>query len=617
MKHTRPLTRRPAARSARLTFACLAALGLLAACGGGGTDADDDPSVLSADLPPLILPSVTDGKPNTRLGRLVVGSFSPAGQDALNQVKKLFAQQTPYTADSVLTSGDVLVLDGASLTPQDLSGAKQLAARAYAAQVPVLILGFDDALEEASHKLLPTASVPGFNSMALLMPARPGQPMSDAAILLSSPQVDTKVIMTDTLLGHISRELLDFRTRREAITKLGAPANDPGKSDCSSSTDPAYCGFVQQTPLGRLTIADINSVARGNTNCLSRDWTPYASGAGRHYVGYSTRGYATHADAQCPSQVWNFFPVLYLTYGVDTSTGKLTQPSRVLYLGMSASLDPKVANNNKDQLGWYQTRHTLEVKPDEPGLIVGDDSYASPAKHGLIWLANTPNTQNGQTTKTDSVAWNLNISLSGTGGVQGGKPTGSGTGTIGGGVTVSHSTTNTIPDWKIVDNTDPAQGVWRFDAQQEAPYPVNDSTSAGCEDMGNFLFEWSGTHCKALPQHVRNDKLKDLSLNTMGLNGMMAWDLGSDNNKLSKVRLKVTTQSWFDVAGCARLTKQSKGGTIGVDQLDPKYVKSANCASNQSLPPYKGTWYSRAYRSIATPLVINLDGLEIPKPPGT
>ena len=50
---THPLPRRPAARTARLTFACLAALGLLAACGGGGIDADDDPGVLSADLPPL------------------------------------------------------------------------------------------------------------------------------------------------------------------------------------------------------------------------------------------------------------------------------------------------------------------------------------------------------------------------------------------------------------------------------------------------------------------------------------------------------------------------------------------------------------------------------------
>lgn len=618
MRHRPDRTTRGYLRTASVACACFATLALLTSCAGdddGMAADDDDPSVLSAGLPPLTLPSIIDNPPNAKVGRLVVGKFSTAGGDALARVSRLFAQQVPYTDSNALRPGDVLVLDGSSITPNDLAGADELAARAHAAQVPLLILGFDDALEEAANKLIPTVNITGFSSMSLLLPALPGEDVSAASVLLTLPQEDRQVIMTETMLASISGELLAFHARRESNPKLVAKADPPpGNSDCTSN-DPTHCEYVQKRVLGNKKVIDINSDSRkANFNCLSRDWTPYASGGGRHYVGYSSRAHSTYVQAQCPSQQWNFAPVLYLTYRVDDTTGLLADPSRVVYVEMSASLNPRTADKNGDQYAWYQTRHQFDLRPDDSKLVVGDDSGASPPKHGFSWLANAPTTQNGDTTKTDGVTWGLNVSLAINGGVQGGKGSVYGTGTLGGSVSVTHSTTNTIPDWKILDNTDSVNGIWSFDTQQATPYAVDGSTSADCAVMGNFLFQWAGRHCSSLPQHVRTDTLKDLSYNTMTLNGLSAWDLGSDNNKLNSVNLKFTSTSWFDAAGCARLTKQSKGGTLGVDQLDPKYVKSANCASNQSLPPGKGTWYVRAERQTVIPLTLPLTSLEIPKP---
>ena len=613
-------------RTTRLwTALALCGVLVLGACGGDdGPPAasldDEDTSVMASDLPPLTLTDHSDDSivADARLGRLVHASFGAESQAALDRIKRYFTQQTVFTSAADLRAGDVLVVDGSKVTPNDMGGADQLAASAFAAQVPILVVGFSDALEEAVHQLLPTATVSGFNSLALILPPRPDQPLSDGAVILTSSQGDDATVnVTRNTLDQFAGELRAYRQTRDAVqapASLSKAGSDPNVSKCTTNNDPAACNYVQMHVQGRLSITEDFRYTGLNqfTSCLSRDWQPYDTWefgpTSRTYVGYTEYNASQYFEPQCPQQAWNFYPVLYLTYAVDPSTNKLTLPSRVLYLATNASLYPGVKDKNNGVYGWYQTRHSLEVLPD-PSFAVGDVPDASPPKHGLIWLDNAPKTQNNQTTQSDTAGWSLSGKISG--GVSGGKPTGGAE--FGWSVSYSHTTTNTIPDWKLLDNTEPAAGIWRFDFQQASPYPVNDSTAANCASMGNFLFTWAGTHCSALPQHVITDKIKDLSVNTAGLQGVMVWDLGADNNSRQAMKLTVNTKSWFDSAGCARLTKKSKQSWPGNNFAPPNYLKDANCASNQSLPPHDGTWYRRARRDFSNQLVIDLTALEIPK----
>lgn len=615
-------------RPPRLWMAlALSGMLVLSACGGSddGPPAssleNEDTSVTTADLPPLALADHADDSitADAQLGRLVIhAGFGVQSQVALDRIKRYFTEQTPFTSAADLRAGDVLVVDGNQVTPSDLGDADQLAASAFAAQVPIMVVGFSDALETAVHKLLPTATVTGFNSLALIMPPRPGQPWSDGTVMLTASQGDdTTLTVTRNALDQFARELLDYRQTRAASPSAAnaqQAASDPRSNQCSANNDPAACNYVQQTTQGRLTITEpfVYTGLGQFTSCMSRDWRPYDTyetwAWSRTYAGYTNYNASEYFEPQCPQQVWNFYPILYLTYAIDPVTSKLTVPSRVLYLAVNASLDPRVADKNSSVFGWFQTRHSLEVLPD-PAFAVGSDADASPPKRGLVWLDNTPKTQNNQTTQSDTAGWSLNGKIAG--GASGGKPTGGAE--FGWSVSYSHTTTNTIPDWKLLDYTDPAAGIWRFDFQQASPYAVNDSTSADCGSMGNFLFTWSGTHCHALPQHVITDKIKDLSVTTASVQGLMVWDLGADNNGKTAMNLTVNTKSWFDAAGCARLTKKSKQSWPGNNFAPPSYLKDANCAGNQSLPPNDGTWYQRARRDFSKQLVIDLTALEIPK----
>lgn len=597
-------------RTARAA-AAIAACAALAACGGGsGIDPEEDETAIVADMPARELAPDSAIVADPALGRLVHGSFAADSQDALALISRYFGSRTALTGADMLQAGDVLLIDGRHVTPADLGDADRLAAKAFAAQVPIIIVGLDDALEEAVHRLLPTASLPGFNSLAVVMPARPGMDWSDGAILLSPSQADPSIAITRTVTDQMAAQLRQFQARRtepraqSAPVALAAQAGDAGNSQCTAS-NPSYCNYVKQVPQGRLSISDSSP-----SQCLSRDWVPYASAVNffwsRTYVGYDANAPIKYFAPQCPSQVWNFYPVLYLTYATDPATGKLTEPSRVLYLGMGASFDPKVADRNAGLFGWFQTRRSLEVIPD-PGFAKGGDNLN---RKGLTWLANAPTTQNGQTTQSDTSGWSLNGKLAGTGG--GDKPP-TGTAEFGWSVNFSHTTSNTIADWKLLDRTDPQAGIWRFEAQQASPYAVDGASDAGCASMGNHLFKWDATHCRSLPRHVITDRIKDLSVNTAALQGLVVWDLGSLNNAKTTMALAVNTHSWYDAAGCARLTKGSKQGVLGQSAMDPKDLKSADCANNQSLPPNDGTWYERAQRSMSQTLHIHVDQLTIPK----
>ncbi|HEY0201022.1 MAG TPA: hypothetical protein VGC24_04960, partial [Burkholderiaceae bacterium] len=395
---------------------------LLTACGGDDADPEEDTSTIVSDMPPRVLNNDSDIVADPTLGRLVYATFAADSQPALDLLSRYFSTRASFTKADDLQSGDVLVIDGRTVTPSDMGNADQLAAKAFAAQVPIIVVGFDEALENAVHQLLPTASLPGFNSLALITPPRPSQGWNDGGIMLTASQDDTSITVTRNTADQVAAKLLDFRNQRGIAAQAALAAStksEGGDSSQCSASDPAYCNYVQQVALGSISIAD-----NSKSNCLSRDWSDYDNANNdewsRTYTGYIAAPRFDFFAAQCPSQTWNFFPVLYLTYSTDPATGKLTQPSRVLYLGMNGSFNAKVADQNAGLFGWFQTRRSLEVLPD-PSFVLGGDNIT---KKGLKWLDNTPKTQNGQTTQSDTAGWSLSAQFGvGVGGCK--PPTGS------------------------------------------------------------------------------------------------------------------------------------------------------------------------------------------------
>lgn len=567
---------------------------LLISCGGGDNavtqNDDDDITQMSADVPAAELAQAAI-VPEPALGRLVYGSAQSDSQASFDFLKQYFTTQTAFSSGSDLKAGDVLVLDGRTVQPKDLSEVGQLAHQAFTAQVPILIIGFDDVLEEAIHKLLPTASVPGFNAFALITPPRAGQPWNDGGITVTQSQLGTSKDLTPSrsTMDSLIEQLRGYRNKSlsagsSQLSKQGSSAStsSDGSSSPCTADNPEYCGQIVQTSLATIHIIEdfrFNGLQRP-TNCLSQDWTIWNSAGRRHYAALADKKFATYNEPQCPSQVWLFSPVLYLNSPLNAP------PSRVVYLGLDGSFNPRVAQRGNNELAWYQTRRRVEVKPDAPGIQ---------------WLSNLPLTRNSEHTVTDTRGWSLNGSVTAGQGPKG--PIG--TGTFGFSVNYSHTTSNVIPDWKLIDTTDAANAIWRFEAQQVSPYPVNDDTSANCANMGSAMFSWDATHCRSLPRHVKTTAANDLSVNNATLQGMAVWDLGSQNNNLHEVNFTVNTSSWFDAVGCTLLTKKSTGGVPGETILNPKILKSPNCASNQSLPPNAGTWYRRAQRDASFTLTVD------------
>jgi hypothetical protein len=589
---------------------------LLSSCGGsdGGANIlgdDEDTSVLSAGVPSPELSSDESIVARPALGRLVFGTPGPGAEAAFKLLGRYFSASAAYSTPGALRAGDVLVLDGQSLTAADLQAADRLAAAAFAAQVPLLIIGFDDALEDAIHTRLPTASNPGYNSVALIEPPRIGQPISDGAITLTpsdagdspgSPRLTRSEADQLTALiekFHAARSVTaSARLSSQAANAVNAVstgnAND-GTSQCTPDpVHPESCGLVQQTALARIQIIEpFRYTGLGQpTTCLSRDWellddytNQYQS---RNYAAVSNRAITEFYEPQCPSQVLSFYPVLYLNAPHGAAA------SRVLYLGLNGSFSANVRDNTSNELAWYQTRRKIEVVPQASGVQ---------------WMSNLPATTNTDHTQSDQAGWSINGSINGKSSGQGGEAGAS----VGFSVNFSHTTTNVIPDWKLIDTTDAQAAIWRFEAQQASPYAVDGSTDATCAAMGNLMFKWDATHCRSLPRHVLA-KAPDLSVHTASLQGMSVWDLTPANNALTETTFTLNTSYWFDAVGCTILTKHSTGGTRGETLFHPNVLKSPNCASNQSLPPNKGTWYNRTQRSFSHVLRINLSQLPIPAP---
>ena len=586
------------ARKVHASVACAVSIFALVSCGGSGDAADD-----TADLPPITNDEGTI-TPNAALGRLVYGSFDQESQPALDLLKQHFTQQQLYAGTSALQKGDVLVIDGRTITPADLKNSGQLAAQAYEKQIPIIIVGFDDVLEEATHALIPTISAPGFSTVALLMPPRSDQAPDTGGLFLSQAQPAGKsLVLQRRTANHLVNQLLRYRSSSANLAQQDAAGAPTCTATSGGDTDP--CRLVKSVGFKALTVEFAGSFE--GSECLSRDWyaleTIGLGAFGRSYAGYSGTGSAIDYQAQCPSQVVTITPTLYKNSVVDENGNPL--PSRFLTLSFSASLNPGPGDTTGNNLvGWYQTRHRLNVALDKGFMSL----------NGALLKAHAPTTQNGSTNVQDSFQWGLSGQINGKGGEGGGEAGGQ----FGWSVGFSHTVTNNIPDWQFIDNS--VAQAWSFEAQQTMPYRVQGSgedykrdapgSEPNCANMGNFLFIWAGTHCHALLEHARHDKLKPLSTSTMSINGMVAWDLGPDNNQKTDLPLYVTMTSFYDAAGCTRKTKHSRDVTSPGQHISNSKLDAPHCTRNQS-DDGLGTWYARSMREVTPTFKLNLSTLSL------
>ena len=338
---------------------------------------------------------------------------------------------------------------------------------------------------------------------------------------------------------------------------------------------------------------NFNPATFGNpTNCIKRNWVgwPNATDKNSHAIGLADKGNPNYGQRpQCPSQTWTITPVVYVSFPVNAPM------SRVVYLSVDASFNPNLYEYNTAIADWYQVRHRLTVTP--------------PA--GANLLRHAPGTANGNTTTTSGFTWGISGTGSFTGGEQGGKPTFNGTAGLGWSVQYSHSTSNTIADWGVVDNTEPAQGVWVADFLQNEPY--SGDSSVGCDAMGNAMFDWQSTHCHSLPNKVKTGQLKPLSINTAGLSGAAVWDLTPANNDQKSVVFNMTGESWWDSVGCTVRSSEKNWGTQYPDAwvFDTRKLSGPSCKDNQFLYSL-GTFYQRTYRSFPKQVVLDLTKMPLP-----
>lgn len=567
-----------------LWLACLAAAWAATGCGGGGSGFGQ-PADPGSELPIVADP---------RLGRLVLAPSGADSQDTFKLVAQYFSQQTAFTDAAALQAGDVLLVDGRQVTQQQLRADSGIARAALQRQVPILIVGFSDALEEAIHDWMPSVSIPGFSSLALIQPPRVGQALGDGRIGMVTPDGSSDLSVGRSLVDPFIEQLRAFRAKSAAASP---PVAKDGVSSCTN--DPSQglsCSWVVKYSPAPVVLVDpynFNPGTFGNpTNCLKRNWVgwPNATDKNSHAIGRADKGNPNYGQwPQCPSQSWVITPVVYVSFPVNAPM------SRVVYLSVDASFNPNLHEYNTAIADWYQVRHRLTVAPPANAIL----------------LRHAPGTANGSTTTTSSFSWGISGTGSFTGGVQGGKPTFNGTGGLGWSVQYSHSTSNTIADWGVVDDTESAQGVWVADFLQNEPY--SGDSSVGCDAMGNAMFDWQSTHCHSLPDKVKTGQLKPLSIHTGMLSGAAVWDLTPANNDQKSVVFHLTGESWWDSVGCTVRSSEKSWGTQYPDAwvFDTRKLSGPSCKDNQFLYSL-GTFYQRAYRSFPKQVLLDLTKMPLP-----
>jgi len=474
-------------------------LGLLAGC-----SEEEQSKVASADMERL----------------LIVGE--PGDLAMRSTIEARFRKVQNAQMQSMEAGRDVLLLDARQESPLSITELNHPFRQAYDAGVPILIMHMDDQFERAIHRILPSMMDVGYTGLALVIPPRAGHGRQDGIILHTARHEihHEPWSASSGAINHALNYLKNSLLSRDKTQTSGS------NGDSCSSVDPSLCTLVKKTPLARISLIN-DSAADGK--CLTRDWDYVSAYATRPILALSHDA-SSHVQApQCPSQIINFYPVLYLN---ETVNGP---KSRVVSLGMDANLNPgSLSQRDSNAVFWYQTYFDMQVLP---GVWSGPDLFLT----GIQWLANLPHSANNQHSMTDSTGWSLNVSAKGNGEVSGG-----------GSVSFSHSVTNSLSDWKYIDRTTQSSSdgaPWVFTAMQGFPY-AGDSREE-CDGYGD-VFNWSGVKCHAYPQSVRFDTIPDLSRSTAIINGVGVWDLNEGNNANKTATFSVTTTTRFDAVGCGR-----------------------------------------------------------------
>ncbi|OYY75509.1 MAG: hypothetical protein B7Y40_00900 [Gammaproteobacteria bacterium 28-57-27] len=490
------------------TSAMLALLGvsflLLAGC---SEDEQPQPQNAAADMEQLV----------------IVGE--PGDLTMRSAIEARFRQVRSAGIQSLEAGRDVLLLDARLENPLSITEPNHAFRQAFDAGVPILIMHMDDDFERAVHRILPSLLDVGYTGLALVIPPRAGYGHHDGSIMhITRKDARSEPwSATNTAINSLLDQLHQPHPARAA--------SSDSNGDSCSSVDANLCSFVQKTPLARISI--INDFSADGI-CLTRDWEYVDAYVTRPILALNFDSTKHDQSPQCPSQIINFYPVLYLN---DTVNGP---KSRVVSLGMDANLNPgSLSQRDNNAAFWYQTYFNMQVRP---AVWTGSDLWLT----GIQWLANLPHSANNQHSMTDSTGWSLNVAAKSNGEVSGG-----------GSVSFSHSVTNSLSDWKYIDHTtqSSSEGTpWAFTAMQGFPY-AGDS-SEDCDGFGD-VFNWLGVKCHSLPQGVRYDTIPDLSLATAIINGLAVWDIGSDNNASKTAVFTVSTTTSFDAVGCGRWSKSN------------------------------------------------------------
>jgi hypothetical protein len=143
------------------------------------------------------------------------------------------------------------------------------------------------------------------------------------------------------------------------------------------------------------------------------------------------------------------------------------------------------------ELGWFQTRANTSISaPSDP--------------NGWITSGTSPETVNGQNSITSGVTFQVGYTEG-----QGGS----------GSFQYSSSTTRTITDWKVTNDSAETQAVWQY----RTAYPVDaDQPDYYCREQTNLYSQYS-----CFPERLPND----LSINTLQLHTSAVWRTMSVVNK--------------------------------------------------------------------------------------
>lgn len=536
-----------------------------------------------------------DSASGASLDHLVV--YGTVDDKMLEVIKTNFKTTVTAIKTPEFQSGrDVLLIDARQQDPKMITNESHVFRTAYDAGIPIMVLHMDDEFEGAVHKLLPSLLISGYTGLALIIPPRAGMDASDGAILQATKdeeedqswEVSQSVV--ETMIDEM-KKIYQTRESKKALILKSSLSDD----DKCSADDPYYCSLVKRVSLSRITI--IRDYKSSN-HCLTTDWQYTSSVSGDPDMNYLTIilqlapiHTSVYTPPQCPNQVYNFYPVLYLNNPINGA------PSRVLMMKMDALLSPgTITKRDTDAAFWYQSMFEISLTPSVL-------SNSGPTQNGIIWLANLPHSANSSHEVTDSTEWGLDVS---------GKASKDDYGEIGGHVNFTHEVTNHLDDWKFVDYSSQtfSNSYWKFQAIQTYPYSA-DGRGNLCDGnvMGNIVSWLFGINCGE-PLLIHGDYVPDLSYSSSNISGLAVWDLGSSNNDSTTAKFTFSTMTQFDAAGCKRWSKNTHYNINDVNNRIGKIAPPADIGDFDC--KFAGYWLDRIRMYYTKTFYMSLDNLPIP-----